>query len=68
MSIRTAFSHSRLASGIQTCVNEDEEAGQRHLLLFVSALIPKAFASILTSLVLELSKPENVSAVIHVIQ
>jgi hypothetical protein len=51
---------SRIASSIEACCTEDKEAGLRHLLLFVSALIPKAFASILTSLVLELSKPENV--------
>ena len=31
-------------------------------MLFVSALIPKAFASIMTSIILELSKPENVSS------
>jgi cytochrome P450 len=51
---------SAIASSIEACCTEDKEAGLRHLLLFVSALIPKAFASILTSLVLELSKPENV--------
>ena len=34
-----------------------------HLLLFISALIPKAMASLLTSAVIELSKPENVSLV-----
>ena len=45
------------------CVGENEEAGIQHLLLFVSALIPKAFASIMTSVVIELSKPENVSRV-----
>ena len=39
---------------------EDGEAGLRHLVLFVSALIPKAFASLMTSLIIELSKPENV--------
>ena len=51
----------RIASGIGTCSTEgDEEAGVRHLLLFVSALIPKAFASLMTSVVVELSKPENV--------
>ena len=43
------------------CVGENEETGIQHLLLFVSALIPKAFASIMTSVVIELSKPENVS-------
>ncbi len=38
----------------------DTELVARNLLLFVSALIPKAMASLLTSCVIELSKPENV--------
>lgn len=51
---------SIIASGIERCSTEDDdEAGLRHLLLFVSALIPKAFASLMTSIVVELSKPEN---------
>ena len=54
------FFSFRIASGVEGCSTDDKEAGLRHLLLFVSALIPKAFASIMTSLVLELSKPENV--------
>lgn len=32
-----------------------------HVLLFVSALVPKALSSLLTSFCLELAKPENVS-------
>lgn len=32
----------------------------KNLLLFVSALIPKALASLLTSCVIELAKPDNV--------
>ena len=38
----------------------ETEVVARNLLLFVSALIPKALASLLTSAVIELSKPENV--------
>lgn len=33
----------------------------RNILVFVSAVIPKALASILTSFVIELAKPYNVS-------
>ena len=33
----------------------------RNILVFVSAVIPKALASILTSFVIELAKPCNVS-------
>ena len=33
----------------------------RHMLLFVSALVPKALSSLLTSCCLELAKPHNVS-------
>ena len=32
-----------------------------HVLLFVSALVPKALASLMTSFCIELAKPENVS-------
>ena len=32
-----------------------------HILLFVSALVPKALASLMTSFCIELAKPENVS-------
>lgn len=39
----------------------DKTVAAQHLLLFVSALIPKAMASLLTSAVIELSKGENVS-------
>lgn len=39
---------------------EREKAAQ-HLLLFVSALIPKAISSLLTSAIIELSKSENVN-------
>ena len=35
-----------------------------HLLLFVSALVPKALASLMTSFCIELAKPENVSKII----
>ena len=34
----------------------------RHMLLFVSALVPKALSSLLTSCCLELAKPHNVSS------
>ena len=40
--------------------SDDKESTAQHLLLFVSALIPKAVASLLTSAIIELSKPENV--------
>ena len=33
----------------------------RNILVFVSAVIPKAFASLLTSFVIEMAKPSNVS-------
>ena len=36
----------------------------RHMLLFVSALVPKALSSLLTSCSLELAKPHNVSTLI----
>ena len=35
-----------------------------HLLLFASALVPKALASLMTSFCIELAKPENVSKII----
>ncbi len=38
----------------------DKMLAAQHLLLFVSALIPKAMSSLLTSAVIELSKSENV--------
>lgn len=38
----------------------DKQLAAQHLLLFVSALIPKAVASLLTSAVIELAKSENV--------
>ena len=49
-----------MATGVCESVAETEVVA-RNLLLFVSALIPKALASLLTSAVIELSKPENVS-------
>ncbi|XP_064383686.1 putative cytochrome P450 120 [Halichondria panicea] len=49
---------SSIASGVLESV-ADTELVARNLLLFVSALIPKAMASLLTSCVIELSKPEN---------
>lgn len=53
---------SSIASGVKDKV--DDESGLRHLLLFISALVPKAFAALLTSAVIELSKPENVRIII----
>ena len=48
-----------IAAGIdKSCTDRESVAG--HLLLFISALIPKAVASLLTSAVIELSKTENV--------
>ena len=48
-----------IAAGIdESCGDRESVAG--HLLLFISALIPKAVASLLTSAVIELSMPENV--------
>ena len=32
-----------------------------HILLFVSALVPKALSSLMTSFCIELAKPQNVS-------
>ncbi len=37
----------------------------RHMLLFVSALVPKALSSLLTSCCLELAKPYNVSTLVN---
>lgn len=48
-----------IASGVQEQCSE-EELGAHHLLLFISALIPKAMSSLLTSIVIELSNPDNV--------
>lgn len=50
---------SNIASGIQESCT-DQDTAVRQLLLFTSALIPKALASLLTSTVLALSDPENV--------
>lgn len=47
-----------IASDVNTIFRE---TAADHLLLFVSALIPKAMASLLTSAVLELSKSDNVT-------
>ena len=53
------FSFYSIAAGVDgSCTDRESVAG--HLLLFISALIPKAVASLLTSAVLELSNPENV--------
>ena len=49
-----------MVNGVCESVAETEVVA-RNLLLFVSALIPKALASLLTSAVIELSRPENVS-------
>ena len=49
-------------ASIASCVHEqcsDEDLAAHHLLLFISALIPKAMSSLLTSVVIELSKTEN---------
>ncbi len=51
------FLPSRIAS---TLHESDKDSSAGHLLLFISALIPKALSSILTSTVIELSKPEHV--------
>ena len=37
-----------------------------HILLFVSALVPKALASLMTSFCIELAKPENVSTLLKI--
>lgn len=49
-------------TSIASCVHEqcsDKDSAAHHLLLFISALIPKAMSSLLTSVVIELSKTEN---------
>lgn len=49
-------------TSIASCVHEqcsDKDLAAHHLLLFISALIPKAMSSLLTSVVIELSKTEN---------
>jgi cytochrome P450 len=48
---------SELASGVQEGCSDDLTV--RNILLFISALIPKALASLMTSCLMELSKPEN---------
>ena len=40
--------------------SKDQELTVRNILLFISALIPKAMASLMASILLELAKPENV--------
>ena len=50
---------SSMASEVNEAFAEKQQAAH-HLLLFVSALIPKAVASLLTSAVIELAKSENV--------
>ncbi len=49
-----------IASQVRSSCSQDREMAANHLLLFVSALIPKAMASLLTSAIIELSKDENV--------
>ena len=49
----------RIAAGVQSSCDTIEHS-LNNILLFVTALIPKALASLMTSLLLELSKPENV--------
>ena len=43
-----------------------EEEIQINILVYLSALIPKSFGSILTSLVIELCKSDNVSLFVDV--
>ena len=43
---------------VQECPNKVD--GFSNMLVFVSAVIPKALASLLTSFVMELSKPSHV--------
>lgn len=51
---------------IASTLNEgDKDSAAGHLLLFISALIPKALGSILTSVVIELSKPDNVRVILE---
>ena len=50
-----------MASGVYQAV-ADKEMAANLLLLFISALIPKALGSLLTSLLIQLSQPENVRA------
>ncbi|XP_019857503.1 PREDICTED: cytochrome P450 26B1-like [Amphimedon queenslandica] len=49
---------SEIAAGVQSSCDTFEHS-LNNILLFVTALIPKALASVMTSLLLELSKPEN---------
>ena len=57
--ITPLLSSVRIASGIHD--RTDKDVTVSNLLLFISALIPKALASLMTSILLELAKPENVS-------
>lgn len=51
---------SNIASGVRSRFPaNDHTAAVGHLMVFVSALIPKAMSSLLTSTLLELAKPEN---------
>lgn len=62
----TWWSHDiigRIASGVEDSNNGD--LATRNILLFISALIPKALASLMTSLVVALAKPENVHTHSH---
>ena len=52
-------SYFRIASSVHSNTPSSELA-IRNLLIFISALIPKALASVMTSILLELAKPENV--------
>lgn len=54
--------YSIAAGVVENCSDRESVAG--HLLLFISALIPKAIASLLTSVIIELSKPENVKKLV----
>ena len=45
---------------------KDEEEAAHHILLFVSALIPKAIASMLTSFFIATSGPDKVRIMVHI--
>ena len=50
---------SRIASAMQDS-DMDIDVATHNILLFISALIPKALAALMTSILVELAKPEHV--------
>lgn len=52
--------YEKLQSSLRSELISDDKIINNHLLLFTSALVPKAIASILTSLTLELGKEDKV--------